>query len=453
MRFANQQIDKKLISELAECDKNSCDALRAFIADACAGRIQRSGPAYLILYNIATGKTKNLKLIAECLDGSELSSVFDRTSDPETDHELIEDLSTLEIISDVCDVIMNKIREHADNGLLISAVDAVVRLGISPEDMLGLFMTSVANDKQDIIRSIDNYMDFHSDPCNFKNSVMSLNEFQYKRKSYGIVASALTGNAEMLDHFTHNGADLTADKPFVIRQITEIIYYLDSYYNRSEYDREHYGISYFGNEKLLSDLDNNRDCTRATLDKTELYTAMAITAIKNISRYYSIGMTRFIKSNTDIFSESHDPSSTASVDRHSYREDFLKAELLSETGIDIADLSSLLRLRDPYRYIKAYAQAARDLSTVIVPQYMLCRTMQGDSREYGSCFDTTSGIIVFLRLLADITPVRLQVILDAERTPETLKAAEILSEYFIVNFSEIPVAETRKPKSRPLERR
>lgn len=441
MRFANETIDKKMISELAECNENFCGTLKTFIADTCAGRVQRSQMAYLILYDIATGKTDNLKLIADCMDETELSGVFERTDDAKTDYELIEDLSILEIISDVCDVIMNKIREHDDNELLVSAVNAVLRLKITAEDMLGIIMTSAVNDNLEIIKCIDNYKDYHFESCDFKNSLLSQNEFYYRIKSYGIVASALAGNADILDYFTHDGADFTADKPFVIKQITEIISYLNTYYNCFGHKREHYGISYFGNEELLSDLDYNCDSTYEALEETELCSAMAVTAIKNISNYYSIGTTHFIKFNTDIFDETYNPLSETSAGGCSYREDLLKAELLCVNNINIVDLSSLLRLRNPYKYINAYAKAASNFGTIIIPQYMLYPTLVDNNCEYSNGFGKTNEIITFLRLLADITPVKLQVIFDTEPTPETLKKAEMLSGYFIVHFSGKPIAD------------
>ena len=168
---------------------------------------------------------------------------------------------------------------------------------------------------------------------------------------------------------------------------------------------------------------------------------MAMTAIYNIAGYYGIDMETFLLRNTDFFSYDNDYRNVrdgkiiVAHDNYAASDSaMLKAMCLERMNLPLNDLSSILKLSDPYKYVNVYARNAEPYSVIVLSDWtaLPCNMMPVNSLGGIKMLD----YIAFLKLLADAAKVRLCLVLDMPYSEVSEKIEEELSDYYLIKYND-----------------
>ncbi len=169
---------------------------------------------------------------------------------------------------------------------------------------------------------------------------------------------------------------------------------------------------------------------------------MAMTAIYNIAGYYGIDTKTFLLRNTDFFSYDNDYRNVrdgkiiVAHDNYAASDSaMLKAMCLERMNLPLNDLSSILKLSDPYKYVNVYARNAEPYSVIVLSDCnaLPCNIMPVNRSAFGGI--KMLDYIAFLKVLADAAKVRLCLVLDMPYSQFSKKIEEELSDYYLIKYN------------------
>ena len=172
------------------------------------------------------------------------------------------------------------------------------------------------------------------------------------------------------------------------------------------------------------------------------YAEMAMTAIYNIAGYYGIDTKTFLLRNTDFFSYDNDYRNVrdgkiiVAHDNYAASDSaMLKAMCLERMNLPLNDLSSILKLSDPYKYVNVYARNAEPYSVIVLSDCnaLPCNMMPVNRSAFGGV--KMLDYIAFLKVLADAAKVRLCLVLDMPYSKFSKKIEEELSDYYLIKYN------------------
>lgn len=370
---------------------------------------------------------KRIDQMADMTDNAE--AFFVRKPDvPRADDDDTDDCDHENTVNQLVDVICSHMRTFTGPNTIMSCLRILRFCGVSQVELYRVLMTAAERDYSEVVRYITEQESFKDDTIADYGEDTLENPHYIKRVSASHVAviAGLTCSKDVLDHITDCGEAFTREKdPLVLKDIMGAVRYITRDTDDGTFDIATYNII----------------PTPYTADANSIrYAEMAMTAIYNIAGYYGIDMETFLLRNTDFFSYDNDYRNVRDgkiiVAHDNYAASdraMLKAMCLERMNLPLNDLSSILKLSDPYKYVNVYARNAEPYSVIVLSDWnaLPCNMMPVNSLGGIKMLD----YIAFLKVLADAAKVRLCLVLDMPYSQFSEKIEEELSDYYLIKYN------------------
>lgn len=334
-------------------------------------------------------------------------------------------------VNQLIDIMCSRMRTYVDQNTIISCLRILRFCEVPQVYIYRVLMTAAEINYTEVVRYITEQENFKDNTIADDGEDTLENPYYIQRisASHAAVVTAITCNKEVLDYITDDGKAFTRENdPLVLKDIMGAIRYITRDTDDGTFDIATYNII-------------------PAPDKTDAnsirYAEMAMTAIYNITGYYGIDTETFLLRNTDIFAYDNDYGNVrdeniivlydnyATVDRA-----MLKAMYLERMNLPVTDLSSILMLCDPYKYVNVFARNAEPYSVIVLSgaKVLPCNLASINRFAFGGIKMLDN--ITFLKVLADTAKVRLCLVLDMPHSEFSKKIEDELSDYYLIKYNE-----------------
>lgn len=372
---------------------------------------------------------KRIDQMADMTDNAE--AFFVRKPDvPRADDDNTDDCDHENTVNQLVDVMCSRMRTFTGQNTIMSCLRILRFCGVSQVELYRVLMTAAERDYSEVVRYITEQESFKDDTIADYGEDTLENPHYIKRvsASHAAVIAGLTCSKDVLDHITDCGEAFTREKdPLVLKDIMGAVRYITRDTDDGTFDIATYNII----------------PTPYTADTNSIrYAEMAMTAIYNIAGYYGIDTKTFLLRNTDFFSYDNDYRNVrdgkiiVAHDNYAASDSaMLKAMCLERMNLPLNDLSSILKLSDPYKYVNVYARNAEPYSVIVLSDCnaLPCNMMPVNRSAFGGI--KMLDYIAFLKVLADAAKVRLCLVLDMPYSKFSKKIEEELSDYYLIKYN------------------
>lgn len=413
--FANEQTSNELANAVHDvvAGISSADTLMTIMM------------TFLIRYD-----SERIDQMADMTDNAE--RYFVRKPDvPRADNDHTDGCDHENTVNQLFDVMCSRMRTFTDQNTIISCLKILRYCDVPQVYLYHVLMTAATINYTDVVKYI-------TEQENFKNNTIANdgedtleNPYYIKRisASHAAAVAALTCNKEVLDYITDDGKAFTRENdPLVLKDIMGAMRHITRDTDDGTFNIATYNIM---------------PAPYTTDANIKKYADMAMTAIYNITGYYGIDREKFLIRNTDIFTYDNDYGNVrdgnvivtydnyAAADRA-----MLKAMYLERTDLPVTDLTSILMLCDPYKYVNVFARNAEPYSVIILSGDKALHCDLPPINRFGFSGTKMLDCITFLKVLADAAKVRLCLILDTPHSKFSEKIEDELSDYYLIKYNE-----------------